>query len=641
MKAKRYFLLAVILLIILGLFLTLGIINSRRVMMDVIKEEAHSFLDVIASFQENSIFAEGKYEDEVISKLINLCDYMESMGLKGINPVKLRESFDITAISVVDLKTGKVILASGNRLGPVEHPVNTGDRVSFEYFKVGSKKFIQFRYRIKGRLYQIEASAADIQLFRQEFGINKIINQMLLNPMVKYLILQDTKGIIFATPNVQKISRIEDDSTLLDAISNNEELCRITEFKDENILEVVRPFVVDNVNLGIFRMGISLDDYYRHVRATERQLILLFVVLSAIGFVLFFLFLKYESYITLKEIFHKILGSVEDGILMVDARGVITGVNNAFCMASSLDEELLLKHSYHSLFGDDFCDIAAVLENGSKAVNEKNLFGKQIQYSSYPLIDEKKRVVGVISVLRDVTKLREFEKEREEAERLKFLGNLVANFAHEIKNPLNGLSIAAQRLVKEFPSQDKEYTRLMSTLKTEIELLNRTLNDFLSLARSRAKPKEEFDLSDTFERALDVVKELVRTRGIILKENIKKDLKLLGNADDFKRAVLNILLNAVEAVAEVSDRKPEISVELFTRDQKIVLRISDNGSGMDEEEKQRIFTPYFTTKKKGTGLGLYIAQKIIREHKGEIQIESCKGQGTVFTVVFTEGGNQL
>lgn len=636
MRSRRYFLLTVILLVILGIFLTFGIVNSRRIMMDFIKEEARSFLSIVASTQENSIFAEGKYEDEIIEKLINICNYLETVDLDENVFEKIRQSFNINSIVLFDTKTKKTIITSGHSLEISDNIFKRKETVFFEYFTIGHKKHMRFLYRIKNWVYQIEISAEEIQRFRQEFGINKIINQISMNPMVKYLVLQDKKGIIFATPNIHSITRIEDDSTLISVSEQHTEASRIAKFENENILELIRPFIVEGQSLGLFRIGISLDSYYRHTRETERQLILLFVILFGAGFVFFFLFMKYQSYESLKELFNKTLGALEDGVLTVNSKGIITGINKTFSSMSSFEEKILLSHNYYSLFKDDPFDVNKVLQEGVKIVDEKFIFGKNIQYSTYPLLDEKNRISGVISVLRDVTKIREFEKEREEAERLKFLGNLVANFAHEIKNPLNGLSIATQRLIKEFPSGNKEYTRLTTTVKKEIESLNKILNDFLSLARPRIKEKNEFNLSVLIQDTLDIIREQAKYKKIILKENIKKGIKLIGNLEDFKRAILNILLNAIEALSLVSQKQRNLDIELFQENKVIIMVISDNGPGMDKDEIDKIFTPYFTTKKGGTGLGLYIAHNILKEHKAKITIESEKGIGTSFRIVFKQ-----
>lgn len=636
MRTRRYFLLAIILLLILGVFLGLGIINSRRMMMKLIKDEARSFLSIIASTQENAIFAEGKFEDEIIDKLIDICSFLEAEGRSSAAVARMQQSFNLSSVEIVDVRSGKTVARAGHTLRGTEELFEEIDQLYYGYFTVGNKRFMHFMYRISGHLYQIELSAEEIQRFRQEFGINQIINQLSAHPVVTYLVFQDQKGIIFATPNVQTISRIDDDEILTNVIQQNREASRLTTFENEEILELIRPFVVEGQNLGLFRIGVNLDSYHQHVQETERQLLVLFVTLFGAGFVLFFFFMKYQSSINVSELFEKTLSAIEDAVLTVDKQGMITGINKMFSNISSFDEKVLVRKSYFSLFKEDPFEIKKVLDNGTKIVSEKVTFGKNIQFATYPLCDSKNRVTGAISVLRDVTKVREFEKEREEAERLKFLGNLVANFAHEIKNPLNGLSIATQRLIKEFPSKDREYSRLVTTVKKEIESLNKILNDFLSLARPRIAERKEFILSAAMQEVLDVVREQLKQHRILLKENINKDIKIIGNKDDFKRAILNIVLNAVDALAQVTGRRRELDVMLTSSDKEVRLTISDNGLGMDEEEKERIFTPYFTTKKQGTGLGLFIAQKIIKDHHGTVTVKTKPQQGTTFLIVLTQ-----
>ncbi|MGB3480016.1 MAG: ATP-binding protein [bacterium] len=632
MKPRRYILIAIILLIVLGIFMTLGIVNSRREMMHLIKEEARSFLSVVASTQENAIFAEGKYEDEIIDKLISVCHYLEATGINKTTLSKIRQSFQLNSVTIFDINTKTMVFSSGNPLKISSSTLAAMEKIFYEYFDIGQKRHMHFVYKTQKNIFQIEISAEEVQRFREEFGINKIITQLSMNPTVEYLVLQDKKGIIFATPNIQTITKIEDDSVLISVYEQHIEMSRITEFEDENILELVRPFIVSGQNLGLFRIGISLDGFHRHVRATERQLIVLFVILFGAGFVLFYFFAKYQSYMDLRGLFDKTLGAVEDGILTVDSKGLVIGVNEAFSRLSSFDEKMILNHNYFMIFKNDPFDIQRALKQGTKVIDEKCVFERNIQYSTYPLLDTKRRISGAISVLRDITKLKAFEKEREETERLKFLGNLVANFAHEIKNPLNGLSIATQRLVKEFSQENKEYIRLTTTIKKEIEALNKILNDFLSLVRPRIKEKKEFNLSLLIQDTIDLIRGQANKDKIELKCNIKKDVKIYGNMEDFKRAVLNILLNAVDALSGIKGRKKLITIDLTKHDDFIQFKIIDNGKGMDTEEQERIFTPYFTMKKKGTGLGLFIAQKIINDHNAEIKVTSERDRGTTFNI---------
>ncbi|MBN2619715.1 PAS domain-containing protein [candidate division WOR-3 bacterium] len=637
MRTKRYLMISLLFLVLLGAFLTIGIINSRRVMMQLIKEQARSFLSIVAATQENSIFAEAEYEDAVRGQLINVCNYLETTKRTATELDRIRQNFQISSIVLLDTNTLKPIVISGTPLKRLtkEKRLNDQERVFFEYFTIGTTKYMRFLFQIKDHFYQLEVSADDIQTFRREFGINKIIQQISLNPVIEYLVLQDKKGILFATPNIQALARIEDDPALMRTFDEGSELNRTTEFNGVTVLELARPFIVENQTFGIFRIGIKLDDYYRHVRSTERQLIILAVILLGAGLVFVYLFNRSESLAGLKEVFHKTLDAIEDGVVVINKNGQITGINTAFTTLSSFQDDMLIGHDYYTRFENDPFAVRRVLGEGSKIVAEGTLFDKQVQYATYPLVDERRTITGAIVVLRDVTQLRLFEREREEAERLKFLGNLVANFAHEIKNPLNGLSIAAQRLHKEFPSEDDEYIRLTTVIQQEINALNKTLNDFLSLARPRMKAETNFSVAGVLKDALALIQEQARTEHFTLNSEVDCDHTLLGDPTALKRAFFNIILNAVDAVSGLSGRAGTVSVTSRRCDASYQIEIRDNGIGMDTEDRERVFKPYFTTKKKGTGLGLYIAQQIIKEHGGSITIDSHKGSGTVFIIAFS------
>ncbi len=632
-KMKRYFLLAIILLLLLGTFLAFGLISGRRVMLDLIKEQARSFLSIVASTQENLIFAEARVEDELIHKLISACNVLNS-DLRRANAENVRHSFGFTSIVIFNRVTKKTVLISGAPVMVSDELFEQREPISFEYFDFGNATLMRFVYVISQRIFQIEVPADEIHEFRTEFGINKIITQIAANPMVEYLVLQDMEGILFATPNVETISRIDDDPELLQVVNIRDEASRIENFKDMKLLEVIRPFIVEDEMVGIFRIGISLDSYYRHVRRTEGQLIALFLIIFGASFFLILLLMNYQSYANIKDLFHKTLGAVEDGVLMVDQKRSVTAVNQMFCNLSSFDEDFVVGNSYDRILPGDPFDIEKVMREGKKIADEKRVFERDIQYAAYPLFDDRHNVSGAITILHDVTKMREFEKQREEAERLVFLGNLVANLAHEIKNPLNGLSIGIQRLIKEFPNADTDYVRITKSLKQEIGSLNKIVNDFLMLARPKMKGKQSFSVSSVLNEMHPLIENNIREQNIHLSENFETDVNLIGNRDDFRRAVLNIILNAVDAVAEVKNRKREIDISLVTSREGVKLIVADSGIGMDDEEKERVFSPYYSTKKSGTGLGLYIAQKIVKDHGGDISITSRKDRGTVFEIAF-------
>ncbi|UCF71705.1 MAG: GHKL domain-containing protein [candidate division WOR-3 bacterium] len=634
-KTRRYFSLAIILLLILSAFLAFGLISGRRTMLDLMKEQARAFLSVVALTQENLIFAETRLEDEFIHKIISACNVLDA-DLSRSNVENVRQGFGFISIAVFARKTEKKLGVSGTPVGMSTKIFTQRDPISFEYIDFGNKTLMRFVYVVAERVFQIELPADEIRAFRTEFGINKVITQIAANPMISYLVLQDREGIIFATPNVEAISRIEDDSALATVADRLTEINRITQFDGEDVLELARPFVIEDELVGIFRIGISLDSYHTHARKTEGQLIVLFVILFGAGFILFLLFMNYQSYSNIRELFQKTLGAIEDGVLLVNANKRISAANEMFCKLSAFDDSLLVGNEYSKIFPDDPFETSKAMAEAKKVADEKKLFGKDMRYATYPLVDEKQKVTGVVIIIHDVTRIREFEKEREEAERLLFLGNLVANFAHEIKNPLNGLSIGTQRLLREFPNPDPDYLRIAGSLKKEIDALNKIVNDFLLLARPRMRETARFGLAGSLAELKASVEHQIEEYKIALHWDVQTEVVLTGNKSDFGRALLNIMLNAIDAVREVEGRPREITVRLQKGDGVATIVIADNGVGMDEEEKRRVFSPYFSTKKSGTGLGLYIAQKIVKDHGGNIAIDSEKNRGTTFEILFSE-----
>lgn len=522
MRPWRYLLSAGVLLIVLGVLLVVGILNSRTVMLGLLKDEARSFLSLVALTQENSIFGEAKFEDEVIGRIVAGVRSLEETGLDQIGMDRFLRDFGARSIQVFSPREETMFKKAGYPSLDILVRLPTGENLAYDYAAIGKEKIIRIQLRTDRYTYQIDAPASEIENFRKEFGVNRILSQLTANPMVSYLVLQDRKGIILATPNIKTINRIESDSLLSGVLGNGREASRIAEFDNKKIMEMVQPFVIEGNVLGVFRIGIGLDSYYHHVRQTQGQLIILFVILFIIG-----------------------------------AAGLIVSM-----------------------------------------------------------------------------RLQKFEREREEAERLSFLGNLVANFAHEIKNPLNGLSIATQRLIKEFPAADDEQNQLTAGIKKGIDSLNKILNDFLSLARPRMKENTEFEVRPALEEIFLITADRLKESHIILKSEISENVKLHGNPEDFKRAILNILLNAADAVGPIEDCEKIIRVKIERDGSGFILTVTDNGIGMDLEEQNRIFTPYFTTKKSGTGLGLYIAQKIIKDHGGRVDIKSQKNQGTTFIISF-------
>ncbi len=235
---------------------------------------------------------------------------------------------------------------------------------------------------------------------------------------------------------------------------------------------------------------------------------------------------------------------------------------------------------------------------------------------------------------RHLARIEEMRKRLEQSERLSSLGQLAAGVAHEIRNPLNAISMASQRLQREYLpcEQDKgqEFAHLTGVIRDEIRRLNVIIEDFLTFSRSRRLELREFSLTEIIEKLVRLMGEEARSRGIAL--SLKADpspLMVPMDVDKLQQALINILKNAMESISGTGTI--EIVVERQGGD-RALIRISDTGSGLAPEEIEKIFNPDYTTKEKGLGLGLPIAHEIVRGHGGTIRVLSAVGQGTTFEI---------
>ncbi len=637
MNIKKYLLMAFILLSLLGIFLIFSMINNQRSLLAFFKDEARSFLTLIALAQENSIFAEAELEDKITDNLVSIVNYLNEIGLRKGNIDRIRQNFNLNSIVIYDSITKKDFLKSGNPYGIDYENFRSGDKIIYYYFPVLNEKFIRFIYKTERFVFQFELSAEEIKKFSQQYGIGNILNQMATNPIINYVVLQDLQGIIFATPNVKIMPRIQSDSLLLKAFQNGKDISRITKFENKKVLEIVTPFIVEKEIVGLLRIGMNLDNYYQYLNNIYIQLGLIFVILLGAGIAVFSIFIKHQDYQMRDQFFSHILGVIDEGILLLDEKGNIKGANKMFGKITGMQGVALLNQQYNVIFREDPFSLNIVKETYNFVEEEKEIFNKIIRYATYPLYDKNRKFVGTISILHDVSEIRKREKEQKEKDRLSFLGNLVANFAHEIKNPLNGLAIAAQRLHREFPLQNEQYSQLISAIIKEVDLMTGILNDFLSLVRPQIRENQELDLSRLIEDVGILINEQTKQKNIKFNMDVEEGVIIKGNMEDIRRAVMNLLLNAIEAVSSAPKVDSQIGISLKKENGNVVIKVYDNGSGIPASALDKIFEPYFTTKKGGTGLGLFIAHKIIREHNGTITVESSKEKGTVFTITLNLG----
>lgn len=231
---------------------------------------------------------------------------------------------------------------------------------------------------------------------------------------------------------------------------------------------------------------------------------------------------------------------------------------------------------------------------------------------------------------------RGLEAQAVEAERLAYLGTLASGLAHEIRNPLNALSLNMQMMHEEIATGQAEGPttgRLLSITQSEIGRLEGLVTDFLTYARPRPPEREAVAPAALFERVREVLAaDLARLRARVDLRDESDGARLHGDPAQLTQLLLNLVQNALAAAVDAG-RAPWIELAAVAVDGEVALEVSDNGCGIAEEARERVFEVFYSTKKGGTGLGLAIVRRIAQNHGGRVEIESKPGQGATFRVL--------
>ncbi len=240
-----------------------------------------------------------------------------------------------------------------------------------------------------------------------------------------------------------------------------------------------------------------------------------------------------------------------------------------------------------------------------------------------------------IALFDDLTKFRQLEYSARQNEKMAAVGGLAAGIAHEIRNPLAGISGSVELLSQ--TTADEDDRKLMRIILREIDRLNNLITEFLEYSSPETAPTESINLGPILIEVLDAIKSDSKLRSDIQQVRaIDENLFVIGKKDKLKQVFLNIILNSYQAMNDndPNSKVSTITVKGWIHDGELKLSISDTGCGMSEATRRKMFEPFHTTKPKGTGLGLAVTHKILEGHSAKVLVNSEQGIGTEFVLTF-------
>jgi two-component system, NtrC family, sensor histidine kinase HydH len=652
-------------LMIISAFIELQ--QSKSEILHLLTEQSTSLIETIDQSSINALNSSEEIENLIAERLLNNARLIRSLDSLNLltqkKLISIGKENSLFRINVFD-KMGTRVLSSRvpeldhlhgeeniNRFGELKPILKDGlDEIIIGIkqaeFSEGQRFAVAVaRANRKGAIV-INLDAAEFLDFRKRIGLGKIIRDISDNQGIEYIVLQDSLGILAAGSEVDTMSSVASDSFLVSAMSSDKVYTRIHPFKNQDVFETVKRLVYENEVIGIFRLGLTLDE----VRAVEdrmvRRLIIISLVLAAIGVIILSIFFTTQNLKTVSNEFSKfktftstVLENMGEAVIVVDQGKKIALFNTSSEQLFKINESEVLGKSISDLSVDISNALIEFCRNDEARCSDVIIItsiNDELRYLNLNLTwnkdDEGNN--NYIIVINDFTETKRLEEESKRKEKLSAMGELASGVAHEIRNPINAIGMIAQRLDKEFKVENDsdEYHSITNLLRSEVTRINKIITQFLGYAKPLDIQLKKVNAKEFFDDIYRLFSEQAKIKGIQLKQSSDQSLIVIIDPELIKQSLMNLVQNAIDAV----DKNGIVEINYFKKGNNLVIEISDDGKGIPEKIKNKIFDLYYTTKPEGTGLGLSIVQKIISEHKGTIEVFSEENEFTKFKITMPQ-----
>jgi PAS domain S-box-containing protein len=329
-----------------------------------------------------------------------------------------------------------------------------------------------------------------------------------------------------------------------------------------------------------------------------------------------------------------ILSSMSSGVVLLIGDGRVKLINSHGAWILGRNHEDLVGKNLAEVVPETAAFLSARAGTyGEITVRTPDERTMPVGFTTSPFPGSEGEQDGFIVVFHDLTELKALQGELLNKERFASMGRVVAGVAHEIRNPLFGISAIGQILERDL--KDPEHRELVQALLSEAKRLNQLVEDLLMYGRPMKLKREEADLRILWEAVLDMHHDELQRRNIkVTGDYVVRHPIAYFDPHQVRQVFLNLLRNAIEAMPLGGT----INITMLLADSDLLFQVSDTGIGMPKKSLEHIFELFFTTKPKGTGLGLAICRKIMRDHGGDVTIDSVEGKGTTATITLPYRG---
>ena len=638
--------------------------ESKKEIFRVLSEQSSSLIETISLSSLNTLNSSDEIENLIAERLLDnarLIKNLDSLNLLTERDlIQIGKTNNLYRINIFDRK-GNRILSNHIPLPGHNHPegnVNryeelkpllTGETQQMvlglrnAHYAAGERFAVAVVRAFNKGAIVINLDAKDFLEFRKKIGIGKIIRDIADNAGIEYITLQDSVGILAASSTVKSMDPIEGDKFLERAMNVDSIFIRVAEFNAHEVYEVVKRLEINGVVIGLYRIGISLDEIKNIESKMYLRMIVISLLLAAISIIVLSIIFTTQNLKAVSREFSKfktftgsVLQNMGEAVIVVNMDGTITLFNKSAEELFKARSDDVINHQLKTILSGKLNFIADKILNlesnigDLQTVIEINGQAKYLSLNITKNFNDQNAIENFTIVIEDFTERKNLEEQARRQEKLSAMGELASGVAHEIRNPINAIGMIAQRLNKEFsPAKDmEEYQSITKILKDEVTRINKIITQFLNYAKPLEIQPQTIDAKNYFDGIYQLYIDQAVLKEIHFEILSDNSLKIKIDPELMKQALMNIVQNAIDAVGEDGI----VSMKYYKKDGTLFIIIEDNGVGISEDQLKMIFDLYFTTKKDGNGLGLSIAQKIISQHNGLIEVESEINKGTKFKI---------